>query len=561
MLSISIKKSRLQIIFLMICGFSYSQNKYLDSANYYFEKAQYSYKINKNYEAYKFYLKSKKIYQELKLYDDVAKCNIQLFSLTNSQNNLQVDSKPYLDSYYNYALKIKDSQAILTSFFRYAQYYFNSDSVQKSSSYYKKVLRLTINKKTKANTYANLALLYSKKFPDSAQIFFDKTLNLYSKEDKDQLFSTYINYANFLQQKKLYNKAIHQLKKAEKIEPKNYKLEYKKILFGKLANCYKEINNFENAYKNYAIYNSYRDSLNNTQQNIAISDLDKKYKTAEKEKENIELKAKRKQDKLILLIGAIFVLFGGIITYLNLKNSKKKRLLAEQQKELEKQKNLTLLKEQEINTINAMIDGQEKERVRIAEDLHDNIGSVLATLKLHFENLKLNREKEHFNQDELYAKTEKLIDETYLKVRNIAHAKNAGVIANKGLLVAVKMMAEKISDANKITIEVLDFGLDKPMENSLEIVVFRIVQELTTNIIKHANATHATINISQFDSNLNIIIEDNGQGFNMSTIELKNGMGLNSIQTRIKHLKGTFEIDSTINKGTSIIIDIPIINT
>lgn len=90
-----------------------------------------------------------------------------------------------------------------------------------------------------------------------------------------------------------------------------------------------------------------------------------------------------------------------------------------------------------------MVDGQEKERKQIAEDLHDNLGSVLATLKLHFENLKMNREKKTINQEILFNKTENLIDEAYLKVRSIAHAKNAGVIANQGLLVAVQIMAEK----------------------------------------------------------------------------------------------------------------------
>jgi hypothetical protein len=86
---------------------------------------------------------------------------------------------------------------------------------------------------------------------------------------------------------------------------------------------------------------------------------------------------------------------------------------------------------------------------------------VLATLKLHFDNLKINREKKKINQDALFNKTEKLIDDAYLKVHSIAHSKNAGVIANKGLLVAVKMMAEKISSADKIKIEVIDFNLVK----------------------------------------------------------------------------------------------------
>ncbi|MDD7913937.1 sensor histidine kinase [Polaribacter ponticola] len=284
-----------------------------------------------------------------------------------------------------------------------------------------------------------------------------------------------------------------------------------------------------------------------------------------KEKENLQLKqdnlefeAKNKQ-KLNLLIAAILTIIAGSTIYLlSYKNSQRKRKLAEQQKELEKQKNITFLKEQEITNINAMVNGQEKERKQIAEDLHDNLGSVLATLKLHFENLKFNREKKKINQEELFNKTEELIDEAYLKVRSIAHAKNAGVIANQGLLVAVQMMAEKISSADKINIDVLDFGLDKRLENSLEISVFRIVQELTTNIIKHSEANNATINISLFDKNLNIIIEDDGIGFDIDKVNLNNGMGINSIKTRIKHLKGDFKIDSTIGKGSSIILDIPI---
>ncbi|MFK8059968.1 MAG: sensor histidine kinase [Polaribacter sp.] len=289
----------------------------------------------------------------------------------------------------------------------------------------------------------------------------------------------------------------------------------------------------------------------------SISEISK-HKSLEKEKENIILKNKRKQDQIFLFSLVILLSLGTLIAVLILKNSKRKRKLAEQQKALETQKNLTLLKEQEITTINAMVDGQEKERKRIAEDLHDNLGSVLATLKLHFENLKINREKKKINQEELFGKTENLIDEAYLKVRSIAHAKNAGVIANQGLLMAVQMMAEKISSADKIQIEVIDFGLDKRLENSLEISVFRIIQELLTNIIKHADAKNATINISLYEKNLNIIIEDDGKGFDIKKVNMSDGMGIGSIKTRIKHLEGTFEVDSTVGKGSSVIMDIPI---
>ena len=317
------------------------------------------------------------------------------------------------------------------------------------------------------------------------------------------------------------------------------------------------MNDFENASRHLEITMKIKDFLDNKAQNESIAGLELKEREKEiSALENIYLKVSNDNQVLTFVIILIIIL-GSSISYLIIKSSRRKRLLAVQEKELETQKNLTLLKEQEIATINAIVEGQEKERKRVAEDLHDNLGSVIATLKLHFENLRINREKKKINQETLFDKTENLIDEAYHKVRSIAHAKNAGVIGNQGLLVAVKLMAEKISSANNIQIEVIDFGLESPVENSLEISLFRIIQELTTNIIKHAKATMATINISQDKEDITILIEDNGQGMDSTQINIQKGMGLHSIQTRVEHLEGSFTIDSTPTKGTTIIINIP----
>jgi signal transduction histidine kinase len=115
------------------------------------------------------------------------------------------------------------------------------------------------------------------------------------------------------------------------------------------------------------------------------------------------------------------------------------------------------------------------------------------------------------------------------------------------------MMAEKISSADTIHLEVIDYGLNKRLENALEITVFRIIQELLTNIIKHVEAKNATINLSFYDKNLNIIIEDDGKGFEIKKVDLYIGMAISSIKTRIKHLKGSFQIDSALKKGTTMI--------
>jgi signal transduction histidine kinase len=552
----------LQILLILICSFSYGQNSKLDSAYYYFQKGEKFDFENKHFKAYENYIKSKLIYEKLALEDRIASCNLKLFNLIASQNNLDRNAKPYLDEYYQYALKINDSLMLLRATNNYAQYFWNTKDISKTRSYYQQSLRLSDNKnlkKYKSVIYSNLANLYTAKDPDSASYYFRKTLSLLTKNDKSQLTATYINYANFFQKQDNFKEAIVQLKKAEVIELDAYQLKYNKIIFGKFANCYQGIGDYKKAYEYYEKYNITKDSLNNTEQNVAISDLDKKYKTAEKEKENLQLKQDKERNKYLLIAAFLTIIAGSIIYILSYKNSQRKRILAEREKELATQKNLTLLKEQEMTTINAMVEGQEKERKQIAEDLHDNLGSVLATLKLHFDNLKINREKKKINQDELFNKTESLIDDAYLKVRSIAHAKNAGVIANKGLLIAIKMMAEKISSADSLKIEVTDFGLNKRLENNIEITIFRIIQELTTNIIKHANAKNISINISLFDNVLNIIVEDDGIGFDYNSVKLKGGMGIHSIRTRVQHLKGTFNIDTTIGKGSSIIMDIPIL--
>ncbi|TCI94922.1 sensor histidine kinase [Tenacibaculum sp. M341] len=433
--------------------------------------------------------------------------------------------------------------------------------------YYERLINKKIPNFYKGNIYKHIAIhyQYTKEY-NKAIPYYRKALNFYDEYDNgryiEKNISTEISFAVLNFKMKKFNIAMNLLNKIKINNLKGKLIDWNMTYytFWK-SRVYRDLNKIDSAH--YYLDKSFflNMALNQEKHIDEISNMSIKYQTEKKEKQILIEQQEKKRNRNLFYGTSILLILGGTIAYLNLKNSRKKRLLAEQQKELEKQKNLTLIKEQEIHTINAMIDGQEKERIRIAEDLHDNIGSVLATLKLHFENLKLNREKKHFNQEELYNKTEKLIDETYLKVRSIAHAKNAGVIANQGLLVAIKIMAEKISAANQIKIYVVDYGLDNRLENSMEITVFRIIQELTTNIIKHANASEATINISQFDNSLNIIIEDDGKGFDVENTTFKSGIGIASIQKRIQHLQGTFQIDSTLEKGTSIIINIPIMNT
>jgi signal transduction histidine kinase len=251
----------------------------------------------------------------------------------------------------------------------------------------------------------------------------------------------------------------------------------------------------------------------------------------------------------------MLLLFGGLIGMLAQKNTRRKQLIAEQGKLLQEQKVATLLKEQELTTIDAMIQGQEKERQRVANELHDDLGGLMAAVKLQFNALAGKDKKGNL---ESFVKTELLIDEAYGKIRAIAHAKNSGLMAKKGLLQAVTQMAEKISVVDGVHISVLDYGLETRLENSVELTLFRIIQELITNVIKHTEATEVNIHITNHGESLNILVEDNGKGFEVKNMATNKGMGLRSIDKRIASLNGSLDIESAPGTGTVVIIDIPI---
>lgn len=553
------EKSRLDIIDTIINGTS--KHKMIDLI----VRGNYHYNVNLNDSiAYDLIYKAKELALLLKDSIFVSQSYRDMFAIAfNNVNKIRSISQ---NEFINYKKFSYDQREKFWSTYYSLRYYSQKNDVENINDF--EAFIKVINEKkfpyVKARAQQFLGILYwhFKKEYQESNSYYRKAIKNYRIKDlfmlKEYILKSKINIGNNLISMKKYSEALEYMKYAINTEQLHHQPQDFSITYNIISKAYSKIGQTDSAYF-YLLKKNYYDSLVDNQ-NIskAISSINIKYQTEKKEKDILQLKAKRKQDRTLILSTILFILFGSTVSYLMLKNSKRKQLLAEQEKLLETQKNLTLLKEQEITTINAMVAGQEKERKRVAEDLHDNLGSVLATLKLHFENLKINREKKKIDQETLFDKTENLIDEAYLKVRSIAHAKNAGVIAHKGLLVAVQMMAEKISSANKTTIEVVHFGLEKPIENSLEIAVFRIIQELTTNIIKHAHATKATINMSQYENTLNIIVEDNGKGFDKNTIEYHDGLGLGSIKTRIKHFKGTFSIDATPGKGTTILFNIPI---
>ncbi|WP_179320650.1 tetratricopeptide repeat-containing sensor histidine kinase [Winogradskyella helgolandensis] len=255
--------------------------------------------------------------------------------------------------------------------------------------------------------------------------------------------------------------------------------------------------------------------------------------------------------------GGSLALLSGIafLVYINIKRKQHKAEKERQEEINEKEK---ILKDLELSTIDAMIEGQEKERQRLASDLHDSVGASVAAAKLQFEYF-VTHQNENTDSEELTKKISTLLEDAYAETRSMSHLKNSGVMAKNGLLPAVERLAENASGINGLEFEVHSFGLDQRLENTMEISIFRMIQELVTNVLKHAKATQGTIHITNHFDNLNIMVEDNGVGFNPNQLsKTAKGIGISCIDKRVEHLEGKLTIESEINKGTTVIIDIPL---
>jgi signal transduction histidine kinase len=291
--------------------------------------------------------------------------------------------------------------------------------------------------------------------------------------------------------------------------------------------------------------------LSAARNSLEIARLNVELETQEKENSNLSLR----ENRIWLLSALIVVALLFVASYLAYTNQRSKNKIQQKEKEVQSMKLEKLLKDQEIFGIDAMLEGQERERQKIADDLHDNLGSLLTTIKFNFQGLL---KKKGLVELELLQKTDGLLEEAYQKVRAIAHAGNAGVNAKDGLLPSIKNFVGKISSFNQLSIQIEEHGMDERLDNSLEIMIFRMVQELITNVIKHAQASEVILHLTKHDGVINLMLEDNGVGFDISQIKAEETMGLYSIQKKIENLGGQVTIDSILNKGTTVIIDIPV---
>jgi signal transduction histidine kinase len=216
------------------------------------------------------------------------------------------------------------------------------------------------------------------------------------------------------------------------------------------------------------------------------------------------------------------------------------------------------LNRQQNDLFNAIAAAQEQERKRIAQDIHDGLGSVLSAAKLKMSEIK--EAKPEMGADEKFLTGIALLDEASSELRNISHNIMPATLSKLGLVPALKNLTEKISSHNGVHIHFFAHDCNNRMNEQIEISVYRIILELINNVVKHANATKATVQLVRYPDYINITVDDNGKGFETGrATDEKKGIGLGSVAARVELLKGKMDIDSMPGSGTTVVIDIPIL--
>lgn len=204
--------------------------------------------------------------------------------------------------------------------------------------------------------------------------------------------------------------------------------------------------------------------------------------------------------------------------------------------------------------IHAIFETEEKERKRIAGELHDGLGQLLSTAKLNVSGIGENLDAK---DQVLYHNSLQLLDQACEEVRTISHNMMPGALIRMGLIVAVNELILKINDTEKLSVE-YETEIQERFSETIEITAYRIIQEALNNMVKHSGAKNIRLRIARRDDLLEITIADDGTGFEVSTMKESKGLGWKNMFSRVETLKGTIDVKSIPGKGTDIFISIPL---
>jgi len=314
----------------------------------------------------------------------------------------------------------------------------------------------------------------------------------------------------------------------------------------------KELGNEAEAYRYLRMYTSIKDSSIKAESARTVEFLEAQYQFESKQKEILQLQ----KDKLLqsvsisqkstinyLLIAALVIVVAAMVLgYFNYK-----------QKQLLQRKVITQMEtDQELLATRMVLHGQEEERRRLARDLHDGLGGMLSGVKHSFQRSR-DKMGTTAGEGQSFDRSVEMLDESIAELRRIAHDLGPESLLKYGISAAIKDYCTNINKSEAVNVIYQPLQQEPiKIDQSKSGVIYRIVQELLNNVLKHSGAKTAIVQLSQERDRLSVTVEDDGKGIDLENLKKARGMGWNNIRSRIEYLKGSLDVKSDPGKGTYV---------
>lgn len=507
----------------------------------------------------KYALNALKNYEALNDSANISNMYVNIGNIYQQQNSFQQSNKSVRKAE-TIALKLRNKTALGNVYNTLGILYAENNQLDSAEKFF--LLSTSIREKLNDKTsvvwnYNNLGGLYvMMEKPKSAIVFLEKAFSKFEElENYDGQTSVANNLGELYMLQGNTKKALEYYSFSRKLYQKTKNPDNLENLYNNLSIYYDKMDDLKTAFKYSDSLIVLKDSLYGVRLDRSMAEMQVQYDSEKKDlqlsKNETELKLKEeegRQKNIIIASILLLLVLSGFSTILFFR---KKQL--EQKFKLDTERSY----QKDLRT-KSIIEAEEKERRRIAQDLHDGIGQILSAAKLNLSSLEATLNPVDEAQRFALKNTLDLIDDSVKEVRTVSQNMMPNTLIKLGLASAIREFITKIGSLPNLKIDLEIVGLDQRLEESVETALYRAIQEIVNNIIKHANANKISIQLIRHDHDLSVVIEDNGIGFDTLKLNEFEGIGLKNILSRIEFINGKVHFDSVQGRGTTVLMDIPV---
>lgn len=490
-----------------------------------------------------------RIQEEIKLNNKLLIYYVNI-AMIYQQLKLKDKQKEYVDKALNLARQLNAAPGLFLAYMQATHYYTETGEYLKAKNYIDSA-RIYFNANIDFSRKQSYYLLAAVSFQnlnayDSAAYFYQQAHDLAKQHNSRwSMIDPLLQMGNIKTKQTDYVNAEKYLKQGIEYAEKDSAKTFLKEGFKYLSELYTSTGRYVEALESYKKYTAVKDTLLNEERRNYILDLEEKY---EAEKKDVQLQLqqaviKQQSNQNYALMAGTLAL--GIILFFSYRVYRQRRKIQQQRiHELESEKQLAATE--------AVLKGEEQERTRLAKDLHDGLGGMLAGIKYSFNTMKGNLVMTPENA-QAFERSMDMLDSSIKEMRRVAQNMMPEVLLRYGLEAALKDHITEINKSGIIKIVHQSIGVEnRQLDQTTTFALYRIIQELISNAIRHSGASDVLVQTFWEPGKIIVNVEDNGKGFDISALKEAEGIGWKNIRSRVDFLKGAIEVQSTPGRGTFV---------